>query len=353
MRFMLISPSRPMLLQDCALGNPDSPLRFDLARGETLALLGIGPSAVLRALVQPLKTSLGLTVSVVNGAEPIAGDLTVAQNLALGLPHPDPKGSDGGGPDARAIVVHWLHMLGLSGVSTLASGSLGIEAQRRIALARGLVGGPDVMVLDDPFRGCDPDERRRLGEALRLLQLHNRMGIILATRYPADARGIADRVMVLRDGRLVQQGDIIVVYERPASFFAARALGEVNFLPGFLHAVEDDVAQVTLAGGAPSDTIQLETMAGDAQIGQPCFIAIRPERVALADVAPEEMGQGAVPARVESRAHHGDHIRIGLAVGQARIVVRRPPGPMPKLGAQVAIAWQAPHAYAVAPDAGS
>jgi ABC-type Fe3+/spermidine/putrescine transport system ATPase subunit len=328
-------PTTPKLLQGCAVGG----VCIDLARAETLALLGSGQSALLRTVAQHLTTNSGLTVSFVDGAEALPSDRTVAQNLALGLPPEH--------PDAEAIVNRWLHVLGLSGVSPLAPSALGLEAQRRIALGRALAGSPDVLLLDDPFRGCDPDERRRLGEALRLLQRHNGMAMILATRHAPDARGIADRVMVLCAGLLRQEGETIAVYERPANAFAARALGEVNFLPGVLDAVEDDVALVTLATG-----VRVEGLLADATIGAACLIAVRPERIAVAAVAADEMGEGAVPARVETCAHYGDHLRLGLSIGAARIVVRRPPGPPPQIGAEVSIAWQMTHAHAVGVDAG-
>jgi ABC-type Fe3+/spermidine/putrescine transport system ATPase subunit len=328
-----------MLLQGCALGNRAAPFHLQLARGETLALLGAGASETLRALPEQAK---GLMTRLVDGADRLLADRSVAQNLALGLRE--------GQADAAALVARWLHVLGLSAVSGLPPVSLGVEAQRRIALGRALVGAPDLLLLDDPFCGCDPEERRRLAEALRLLQLHNRMGMVITTRYPPDARAMADRVMVLRDGLLLQQGPSVHVYERPACAYAARALGEVNQLPGHLDEIIDDVALVTLDVG-----VQVEAMVADAEPGCDCWIAVRPERIAVVAATAEEMGQGsmelgALAARVDNAVHHGDHIRLGLSVGTTRLVIRRPPGPLLTLGAEVAIAWQTQHAHAVRRD---
>jgi ABC-type Fe3+/spermidine/putrescine transport system ATPase subunit len=181
-----------------------------------------------------------------------------------------------------------------------------------------------------------------LGEALRLLQQHNGMGMILATRYAPDARAMADRIMVLRDGQLVQEGDSVTLYEQPSCAYAARALGEVNLIPGHTYGEVDGLALVIVETGA-----HVEAMLADAQLGQPCWVTVRPERLAVAAMSADEMGEGAVAARVISLVHHGDHVRLVLSVGTTRIVARRPPGPAPTVGAEVCIAWQAQNACAV------
>lgn len=304
-----------------------------------MALLGTGASEILRELPDQAK---GLVTNLVDGADRLTGDRSVSQHLALGVRE--------GQPDAAALVSRWLHVLGLSGVSGLNPLTLGLEAQRRIVLGRALVGAPDLLLLDDPFRGCDPEERRRLAEVLRLLQRHNRMGMVLTTRYAPEARAMADRVLVLRDGLLLQQGPSVYVYERPACAFSARVMGEVNLLTGHLDEVIDDVALVTLGVGA-----RVEAMVADAEPEGDCWVAIRPERIAVVAATAEEMargdmGFGALAARVDNVVHHGDHIRLGLSVGSTRIAVRRPPGPLPIVGAEVAIAWQTQHAHAVRRD---
>jgi hypothetical protein len=68
----------------------------------------------------------------------------------------------------------------------------------------------------------------------------------------------------------------------------------------------------------------------------------------MAAVSPAELGAGAVAARVESRVHQGDHVRLVVRAAGADIIVRRPPGPEPAVGAAVSIAWQTSHGYAVA-----
>jgi ABC-type Fe3+/spermidine/putrescine transport system ATPase subunit len=332
------APHARKLLQQLELSSVSTPLRLDLVSGETLALVGTDTARILRAASRMTHMSEDTTLRVAlfdaNAALSPSGS-TVEQNVFLGLP--------ANHQNASAIVAHWLHVFGLSAVCTLAPASLGIEAQRRIGLARALVSAPHVLLLIDPFRGCDPDERRRLGEALRRLQSQSGMGIVLAGQHPTDARALADRVLVLRAGRLIQEGETVSVYERPNSAFAACALGEVNLLPGTFDRVEDDTALVTLADGT-----QVEAIVADAVLG-PCVIAIRPERIAVASVDKDDMGEGAVAARVVSRVHYGDHIRLTLIAGGAPVVVRRPPGKLLAVGSEVSIAWQTPHAYACQP----
>jgi ABC-type Fe3+/spermidine/putrescine transport system ATPase subunit len=327
-----------MLLKTCEVGTQFGRLQVDLAPGETVALLGeagSGKTATLNALASAIGPGCPPpdSVALVTEQDGLRGDRSVAENLALGLPP--------GQRDAANRIAHWLHVLGLAGVAWQLPTQLGPDAARRIALGRALVREPQLLLLDEPFRGFEPDQRCRLGEALRRLQRSHGFGMVLATRQARDARAIADRVIVLRAGRMVQQGPTVTVYERPSCAYAARALGEVSFLPGHVDSIEDDVAMVTTMDGR-----LVEAMVADAQTGQSCWIALRPERVALAAVAPEEMGDGAIAARVESRVHHGDHVRLVVKAAGADIIIRRPPGPEPGAGTDVSIAWQTSHAWA-------
>jgi putative spermidine/putrescine transport system ATP-binding protein len=94
-------------------------------------------------------------------------------------------------------------------------------------------------------------------------------------------------------------------------------------------------------------------------VGEACVVSVRPERIAVAAIAAEEMGEGAVPARLIEAIFQGDHLRLRLAIGaegapSSEITVKRPAGvPMGGLtpGAAAAIAWQPYHALAFLPEA--
>ncbi len=150
------------------------------------------------------------------------------------------------------------------------------------------------------------------------------------------------------------------LYDEPADAVVAALTGPVNVLPGEVQAGEaqalgEDGLLVRLDAGA-----LVEAKAGDAarygfRPGGRCVVCVRPERLAVAAVPAEQMGEGALAARVDWVASHGDHLRLGLRAGDASIVASRPAGTSPRgiaAGRTVSVAWQAHHATAFRTIAG-
>lgn len=106
--------------------------------------------------------------------------------------------------------------------------------KQRVAIARGLSKTTDVYVLDDPLVGLDFKLRERLIEDLRLTQEQLKVAFLYITSDPLEALQLAKTVMILADGEIVQQGDLIDVYDSPSSLPSMTTLGfpEVNVVPG-------------------------------------------------------------------------------------------------------------------------
>ncbi len=193
--------------------------------------------------------------------------LTVVQNIAFGL-----RRQGMARAQAAARVDEMLDLVRLEGLGGRRPDQLSGGQQQRVALARALAPRPRILLLDEPMAALD----RKLREEtqLELVALQRRLGLtfLIVTHDQDEAMVVADRLAVMRAGRIVQAGTPREVYERPASRYVAEFLGEANVL--------------TAPGGG--------------------WIAVRPERIALSSAA----GGGALPGRVRDLAYFGDRTRF-------------------------------------------
>ncbi len=159
-------------------------------------------------------------------------------------------------------VEHFLSVVGLPGyggrdVHTLSGGE-----RQRVALARALVIEPDVLLLDEPFSSIDAILRRDLRREVMRLQRTLNVTTIFVTHSRDEAMSIADHLVLIRDGAVMQQGPPDEVFTAPVNRFAASFVGGANFIEGTLeedtlHAFQDFAVRRTAGGpgtaGAPAD----------------------------------------------------------------------------------------------------
>ena len=336
-------------------------LSLDVARGEFLTLLGPSGSGKTTALMmlagferpdggQILLDGQDITrtaphrrnIGVVFQSYALFPHMSVAQNVAFPL---EVRGLSRATRQER--VARALDMVRLAAFGDRLPGQLSGGQQQRVALARALVFEPRLVLLDEPLGALDRTLREEMQAEIR--HLHAALGVTMlyVTHDQQEALRLSDRIAVLASGSLRQVGTPQQLYEEPADAFVAGFLGESNFLPGRVAEVEDDIAIVALECG-----VTAEGLAGELQAGQRCQVAVRPERIAVAAVAAEEMGQGALPATLLESAYLGDHARLLLRVGlpghkPVEVAVKRPAGaPLAGLvpGAAAALAWQPHHA---------
>jgi putative spermidine/putrescine transport system ATP-binding protein len=318
-------------------------LTLDVARGEFLTLLGPSGSGktttlmMLAGFEQPDGGEILLdgqpitrlpahrrNIGVVFQSYALFPHMTVAQNVAFRL----------------------------AGFGERLPAQLSGGQQQRVALARALVFEPRLVLMDEPLGALDRALREEMQAEIR--HLHAALGVTMlyVTHDQAEALRLSDRIAVMAGGTLRQVGTPEELYETPQDAFVAGFLGESNFLPGLVAEIEDDIALVRLECG-----VVVEALAGVVRPGERCLVAVRPERIAVAAVAAEDMGEGALPATLLESAYLGDHVRLLLRVGvagfpTAEVAVKRPAGvPMAGLepGLPAALAWQAHHARAFPP----
>lgn len=217
---------------------------LSVAPGELVCLLGpsgCGKTTVLRLLagLEPLQQGRIAIAGKVVG-EPgrdlppeARGVGFVFQDLAL-FPHLDIAGNVGFGlrrlspDDRRARIKAMLGRVHLDGFTRAWPHQLSGGQQQRVALARALAPAPRAMLLDEPFSGLDTRLRSAVrDEALHLLK-SDKVTTLVVTHDPEEAMFMADRIAVMRDGRLEQVGRPAEIYTQPASEFVAEFMGEVN-----------------------------------------------------------------------------------------------------------------------------
>ncbi|MFI0722490.1 ABC transporter ATP-binding protein [Streptomyces sp. NPDC021224] len=219
------------------------------------------------------------------------------------FPQRDVGGNVGFGPrmhkasrEQREIrVAELLDLVGLPGAQSRGVAELSGGEQQRVALARALAPEPRLLMLDEPLGQLDRSLRERLVVELR--QLFGRLGttVLAVTHDQGEAFALADRVVVMRDGRIAQTGTPLEVWQRPADEFVARFLGF------------DAVTDAVVAGGtAATDWGELPVPSGTPD--GPCRLLVRPTGVRL--VAPETAG--ALRCTVAARTFRGGHVAVTL-----------------------------------------
>ncbi len=175
-----------------------------------------------------------------------------------------------------------LGLVQLSGFGDRRIGELSGGQRQRVAIARALAQEPDVLLLDEPMSALDAKLREEMQVELRLLQ--QRLGIttIVVTHDQREAMTMADRIVVMSNGRVEQMGTPQDIYHRPENAFVADFIGKANFFDGIVRNDGIDVGGAVLA--APAEYLK----------GSPVRVAIRPERACL----DKEAGPNRVAAEV-------------------------------------------------------
>ncbi len=222
--------------------------------------------------------------------------LTVAGNIRLAL-NARRRG------DRSRQLEELLARLEIAPLAGRGPGFLSPGEKQRVALARALAAEPNLFLFDEPFSALDAATRDRLRGELSSFLRREGIPAIFVTHDFADALGLADRIAVMRAGRIEQEGPAQRVFRAPATRFVAEFLGVENILPGRCESAgRITVANVPLATSAPEP--QLEP-------GSPVLLCIRAEDVEL---EPKE-NQDRILARVLEVTHEGILARLALDCG--------------------------------------
>ena len=199
--------------------------------------------------------------------------MTVRQNVAFGLRLRHVSRAE---RDRRALEM--LELVGLSSQADRYAHQISGGQQQRVALARALAIQPRVLLLDEPLSALDAKVRAQLRDQIRRIQLEVGITTLFVTHDQEEALAIADRVGVMREGRLEQLGPPTEVYSRPATSFVAEFVGLTNRLAG-----EVSGGEVTVRG------VRLPLVDAATPDGRVTAL-VRPEAVMVAPEAPADSG---------------------------------------------------------------
>jgi ABC-type Fe3+/spermidine/putrescine transport system ATPase subunit len=175
-----------------------------------------------------------------------------------------------------------LDLVGLRGMEQRRPGQLSGGQQQRVALARALAVEPEVLLLDEPLSNLDPAVRADLRVELRALQ--RRLGIttVYVTHDQEEALSLADQLVVIQAGRVIQVGAPTTIYQRPASPFVARFVGRSNLLPAVIRQIVAGEIRIS-PPDRPDDQLALpaHVWSGDRApvVGQSALLACKPEHL--------------------------------------------------------------------------
>lgn len=225
----------------------------------------------------------------------------VAGNVAYGLKARRPR------PETTSLatqVENLLERFSLGGFGGRRIDGLSGGERQRVALARALAVSPGLMLFDEPLGSLDATLRKELRGELRMLQRELGYTSISVTHDQEDALAVADRIVVVRDGRVVQAGTPEEVYARPRTAFVATFFGDANLLPlpEGLRFIRAEQVRI-LDGSCPEGVLEREVVVQDVEYRGQGY---------LVKGMPSMPGQPFLAFRTAHRPRVGEVLRVGL-----------------------------------------
>ena len=313
-------------------------ISFDAAEGEFIVLLGpsgCGKTTTLRCVagferpdagrivvgddvveepqsgrfVPPQRRNVGMVFQ----SYAIWPHMTVAQNVAFPLRVRRMKRAE-----IASRVERVLDLVGLARFGERSASALSGGQQQRVALARALVYDPRLLLLDEPLSNLDAELRTRLRFELKNIQRESGVTTVYVTHDQSEAVVLADRVAVIKDGRIEQLSSAADMYNRPATLFVAAFTGTENVIRGVLAESREAIGVARAAGELELRAHLARPVASGEQIG----VAFRAENVALSR-EPAGDAVNAWDATVKEAVFLGLQTRYTVDVGGQSLVAVR------------------------------
>src|ERR1700754_4622245 len=314
---------------------------FAVEKGELIVLLGpsgCGKSTMLRMIAgldEPTAGSIQIEGRDVRGQTGAArGVAMVFQSYAL-FPHLTVADNITFGLSVRGIARQEMArrleriaaLLGLEALLRRKPAQLSGGQQQRVALGRALIAEAPVCLLDEPLSNLDAQLRQELRREIRSLQQRLGITMIYVTHDQTEAMSMADRVILMRGGRIEQNGRPSDLYERPATLFTARFIGgaPMNFLD-----LDDSPEGAVIAGTAGPALF--------AASGRGRVLGLRPEDVTVDNATAASRFHATVTA-VE---YLGAEALVTCMIGERSLLARTRGDCAPPIGASVGLIWDNP-----------
>jgi sn-glycerol 3-phosphate transport system ATP-binding protein len=254
-------------------------------------------------------------VSMVFQSYALFPHLSVAENIVFGL-----KVRGTPAPERAVRLARVAALVGLAEQLERKPSQLSGGQRQRVALARAIVAENNICLMDEPLSNLDAQLRHGMRVEIRALQRRLGMTVVYVTHDQVEAMSMADRVILMREGRIEQQGTPEELYARPGTLFAARFIGT----PAMNLVALDDGTDGAVIRGSREAVLRGR--------GSGHTLGIRPEHMRLVE-------SGGVRAEVTSAEYHGADTILAARVGQESLFVRAAGQLRVAAGAAVRLGW--------------
>lgn len=295
---------------------------IDIAAGTLVTLLGpsgCGKTTTLRmiaGLEMPTSgfikigdtdvTSLPATerdVSMVFQSYALFPHMSVLENVSYGL-----KFSGFDKSETRDRALAGLEIVGLAGYGNRLPSELSGGQQQRVAVARALVLEPQVLLFDEPLSNLDAKLRRKVREDIREIQQNLGLTVVYVTHDQEEALAVSDRIIVMNNAVIAQDGTPRELYEAPASRFVADFIGEANIVECEIKKVDGDIAIVEIG------SYQIELPARGLEPGS-AYLGVRPNRVQIGN----PNAKNSLSGEVVRKTYVGNHLEFTVKTEVAEV----------------------------------
>lgn len=292
-------------------------MNLEIKEGEFLTLLGpsgCGKTTTLRMIAGFEETSSGI-IEVqgerVDEKQPYERDInTVFQNYSL-FPHMNVFDNVAYGPRIRKIpkdkisgmVDEMLTLVQMKGYEKRKPDALSGGQKQRIAIARALINNPRVLLLDEPLGALDLKLRKQMQVELKRLQRKLGITFVYVTHDQEEAMTMSDRIAVMENGIILQNGSPVEIYEKPNCRFVADFIGESNIFTGRIVNIDKDILDVKTDYGI------IKTAGKGFKTGEDICVLIRPEFV---DISTRRTEKFSIEAKVKDFIYTGNVVKTML-----------------------------------------
>jgi spermidine/putrescine transport system ATP-binding protein len=333
---------------------------FSISKGEFIAVMGpsgCGKTTTLRMIAgldKPTGGEIRLWGRRLNEDEPWEREaplvwqnyalfpfLTVRKNVEFGL-----KQRSVPAASRKAKADEWLARLGITELADRAVDQLSGGQRQRVALARALVIEPEMLLLDEPLSALDPHLRVRMQAELVRLHRELKITFVYVTHHQSEAFAMADRIVIMNDGRIQQIGTPQEIFRRPLNRQVAEFIGGNNILPGKIVEIKESLVKVRTALG---DVWAMRSL--DIDQGEAALVIVAADRIELDANA---NGQGnEIAARVATLDFVGATVTVFLETDDgSELQVQRPlhemEGGKLQVGRSFIARWPAEHGFLLA-----
>lgn len=288
---------------------------LDIAAGTLVTLLGpsgCGKTTTLRmiaGLEMPSSGTIHIAdrdvtklpatdrdVSMVFQSYALFPHMSVLENVSYGL-----KFSGFNKSETKERALAGLEIVGLAGYGERLPSELSGGQQQRVAVARALVLEPQVLLFDEPLSNLDAKLRRKVREDIREIQQNLGLTVVYVTHDQEEALAVSDRIIVMNNAVIAQDGTPRDLYEAPASRFVADFIGEANIMECKVSSIKAGVAQAQLGD------YKIKLPARDIEIGD-AYLGVRPNRVEIAKAGLKNALQG----EIIRKTYVGNHLEFTI-----------------------------------------